>query len=151
MRIRLVILTAIISCLLAQVKTEAQSLHLSIGSSTITFPSSNPATVPTVSANENPVILSVSYSGISIWTVTMIAGGALVSGANTIPIGNVHFTGTGMASLSGVLSTLTPILLANASVGQASGSENLNFTFTNSWTYSIGVYTSSVIITAISI
>jgi hypothetical protein len=83
------------------------------------------------------------------WTMTVLAGGDLISGASTVDISNVTWVATPAPPFqNGTL---------NKTVAQtiASGTGNVNpvatasitFQLANSWTYNTGTYTQTVLFT----
>lgn len=128
--------------------TVAAAASLSLGSAAINFPDANPDSTPSINATENPVSINAkgktSTSG-SI-TLTLLAGGDLTSGSNTIGINNVTWTSTGTGYASGTMNKTTA-----QSVGTWTGSGarpgSLSFALANSWSYATGSYTASATFT----
>jgi len=118
---------------------------LTLDPTTINFPDSDPDTVPSISATENPVDVTakVRTGAASNATLTCLAGGDLVSGGDTIAISTVTWTATGAGFVAGTMSRL-----AAQSAGSWTGSGNYSGTFSyalaNSWDYEIGNYTATV-------
>jgi hypothetical protein len=104
-----------------------------------------------IPASENPICVSIDYTGSDTWEVTMVATSALIGPSRTIPISAVHYSGTGVSTISGSLSTVTPATIATGEFTPQIEYEYLNFFFDNSWAYSVGTYTTSVVITATSL
>ena len=123
---------------------------LTLSSTTITFPSAGPDSVPQIAANQNPlqVTVRVSGSGSSGLTVqlSVLAGGNLRSGANSIAISNVTWTAQGTGFVSGTMSSTT-----SQRVGQWSGRTNvtgsLQLWLANSWSYASGNYSQTAVYT----
>ena len=124
-------------------------LALSLSPAVITFPSSDPDTVPLVSAPTLQITYRVRGNGNAPWSLTVIAAGDLISGASRIDVSNVTWVATPAPPFqSGTL---------NKTVAQriASGSGNVNpdsigsitFRLANSWTYNPGSYTQTVLFT----
>ena len=126
--------------------TIAARAILILGSASVNFPDSDPTSVLSIGATENPVSVTarIRTGSASVATLTAQTGGDLVSGGNTIAISNVTWTGTGTGfSATGTM---------NKSVGQSVGSwtgsgEQIgsnSFFLVNSWNYATGVYTATV-------
>jgi hypothetical protein len=122
---------------------------LSITPTTINFADSDPTSVPLISANENPVQVTVKIRkdpSAAIAATLVCQGGPLVSGGNTIPSSNISWTATGTGLVAGTLSNSTPQTVGSwTAAGNYIGS--LNFKLANLWTYSIGSYTGSILYT----
>jgi hypothetical protein len=129
----------------------AGSITLSIGSDTITFPSSSPSTSTSIAANENPTAVSLNYSGAGTWVITMIASSDLTGSDGSIPISSVDFTGTGVTNASGTLSTTSQTTIGSGGFTAQTEDGTLSFFFNNSWNYPAGSYSTSVVITAMSL
>lgn len=126
------------------------SATLTINTTSITFPSANPDQVPSVPATQNPVgvTASVQIDDGSTATLTVLAGGDLVSGGNTIPINAVSWTPAGSPGntgglVAGAMSKVAPVL---AGSWTQSGTFNGGFLFylANSWSYATGNYSQTV-------
>ena len=137
--------------MLAPSIAHSASATLSLSSTTITFPSADPDSVPQIAANENPVQVGVSVNGSPGLTaqLSVQAGGDLISGANRIPISTITWTVQGRGFVSGVLSSTSPQL-----VGQWIGKTNLtgylSFWLANSWSYASGNYSQNLVYTLIA-
>jgi hypothetical protein len=146
--IRTVLVTVAVFCAvcLAEERAEAQTIILTLGSSNITFPDASPGASLSISATENPISVSVTVipSGTS-WTLTVLANGDLVSGADTIPISNVTWTATGSQFVNGTLSKTTSQSVA---IGPNNRTGTLSFFLANSWSYPTGSYTQTITFTA---
>ena len=127
----------------------AQRLDLSLSSPVITFPSSDPDSVPIVSAPSLQVTYRVRQNNNAPWSLTVLAGGDLISGPARIDISNVTWTATPAPPFqNGTLSKTVAQRIA-------SGTGNVNpdtigsitFRLANSWTYSTGTYTQTVLFT----
>jgi len=128
----------------AQVNANAK---LTLEVAAINFPDAEPDAVPSVSATENPVDVSVKARAASTSTVTLTvqANGDLVSGSDTIDISNVSWTATGAGFAAGTMDTVA------VPAGSWTGSGNRDGTFSyflaNSWDYVVGNYSQSVVYT----
>jgi hypothetical protein len=122
----------------------ASTAKLTLTPTAISFPDSDPNTVPSIPAN-SAVTASVNAktnAGMTI-TLSVLAQGDLVSGSNTIPINNITWTATGTGFISGTMNKTTSQL-----AGQWTTSVNSTGTFSyrlaNSWSYATGNYTQTV-------
>ena len=124
--------------------TEAQLLQ--VQPATITFPSSDPDTVPVIAAA--PIRVSYIAQGApNPWTITVRAGGNLISGASTIPISNVSWTATPSPPFrNGTLSTVAQTLATGTGLINIDRGD-VTFRFVNSWNYTVGNYTQTVTFT----
>jgi len=122
------------------------SATLTINMTSITFPNANPGAVPMVPANENPVAVTanVQIEEGSTATLTVLAGGDLVSGSDTIPINRVSWTATGGGLLPGIMSKVPPGMSAGSwtSPGEYTGA--FSFFMANSWSYATGNYSQTL-------
>jgi hypothetical protein len=146
--VRAITVIAAVFCVvcLAEDRVEGQTIILSLGSATVTFPDASPASASSVAATENPISVSVTVipSGTN-WTLTVLANGDLISGADTIPISNVTWTATGGQFVGGTLSKTTSQSVA---IGPNNRSGTLSFFLANSWAYPTGTYTQTITFTA---
>jgi len=127
----------------------AQKLELSLSPAVITFPSSDPDTVPLVSAAPVQVTYRIRSNGNSPWSLTVLAAGDLVAGASRVDISNVTWVATPAPPFQN--GTLSKTVAQRV----ASGSGNVNpdtlgsitFRLANSWTNNTGSYTQTVLFT----
>jgi hypothetical protein len=129
----------------------AQKLELAIALSpaVIAFPSSDPDTVPSVSAPPIQLTYRVRGNGTSPWSLTVLAAGDLLSGPSRIDISNVTWVATPAPPFQN--GTLSKTVAQRV----ASGTGNVNpdtigsitFRLANSWTYSTGTYTQTILFT----
>ena len=127
----------------------AQTLTLSLSPTVITFPSSDPDTVPLISAAPVQVTYRIRANGNSPWSLTVLAAGDLVAGASQIDISNVTWVATPAPPFQN--GTLSKTVAQRV----ASGNGNVNpdtlgsitFQLANSWTYNPGSYTQTVLFT----
>jgi hypothetical protein len=146
MRWRLLIVTA--ALLLQPGWAWAQRLTLTVSQPTIAFVAGDPDTTPTIAAS--PIVVTVRVQQNSgAWHLSVQANGDLLSGASAIDAAQVTWTASPAPPFqNGTL---------NKAVGQtmASGNGNLNpavsgsvvFRLANSWTYSAGFYSQTVVFT----
>jgi hypothetical protein len=124
-------------------------LALSLSPAVITFPSSDPDTVPLISAPTLQITYRVRGNGNAPWSLTVVAAGDLIAGASQIDISNVTWVATPAPPFqNGTLNKTVPQRIA-------SGTGNVNpdsigsitFRLANSWTYNPGSYTQTVLFT----
>jgi hypothetical protein len=81
------------------------------------------------------------------WTITVRAGGDLISGASTIPISNVSWTATPSPPFrNGTLSTVAQTLATGTGLINIDRGD-VTFRFVNSWNYTVGNYAQTVTFT----
>ena len=123
-------------------------LDLSITPASITFASADPDVSPVITAA--PVVVTVRVRGNSgPWALTVLAGGDLLAGSSTVDITNVSWTATPAPPYqSGTLSKTVAQRLASGT-GNVSPAANGSVTFrlANSWMYSAGNYTQTLVFT----
>jgi hypothetical protein len=123
-------------------------LDLSVSPLTISFPSADPDTTPLVATA--PVVVTVRVrQNQGPWTLTVLAGGDLIAGTATVDITNVSWTATPAPPYqNGTLSKTVAQRLASGT-GNVNPAQNGSITFrlVNSWTYSAGNYTQTVVFT----
>jgi hypothetical protein len=129
----------------------AQKLDLSVSPRTIAFPTADPDVVPTMSAA--PITVQVRVRQllpiIGQWHLSVLANGDLVSGSSTIPVTNVTWTATPAPPFqNGTLSRTTAQRMAGGT-GNLNPAVNGSVTFrlVNSWTYTAGTYTQTLVFT----
>jgi hypothetical protein len=124
---------------------------LSVSSSSLTFPDTNPDTVPQVPASSGAVTITAKGRATegSTVTLTVQASADLRSGVSTIPASALTWTAAGPGFVNGTLSTT-----AAAVVGSWTGSGvrvgTQHYVFQNLWTYVSGTYTTSLLYTLTS-
>ena len=126
----------------------AQRLDLSITPRVIVFPSSDPDTVPIVAAAPVQITYRVrQYSG--PWSLTLIAGGDLISGGATVDISNVTWVATPAPPFqNGTLSrTVAQTLATGSGPTNPARTGTITFRLANSWTYTAATYTQTVVFT----
>lgn len=126
----------------------ASTVQLSISPQSINFPDADPDVTPYINAMENPVTVTVqAQTGKNKpVTLTVLAQGDLVSGADSIPIGNVRWTATGEGFVSGTMSKSAAVT-AGAWVGPGVRRGTFSYTLANSWNYHQGSYRATVVYT----
>ena len=126
----------------------AAQLDLSISPASITFASADPDVSPTVAAAPVVVTVRVRQNG-GPWTLTVLAGGDLIAGPATVDITNVSWTATPAPPYqNGTLSRTVAQRLASGT-GNVNPAANGSVTFrlANSWMYSAGTYTQTLVFT----
>jgi hypothetical protein len=121
----------------------AQTLTLSLSPSTISFPSADPDTAPTIAASPVTVTYGVRDSNANdTWTLTVQALGDLTSGSATIPIGNISWTASPQPPFQdGVLSWTMARTLASGNTDiRPARTGTVVFSLSNLWTYTTGTY-----------
>jgi hypothetical protein len=123
-------------------------LDLSITPASIMFASADPDVSPVIAAA--PVVVTVRVRGNGgPWTLTVLAGGDLIAGSSAVDITNVSWTATPAPPYqSGTLSKTVAQRLASGT-GNVSPAANGSVTFrlANSWIYSAGNYTQTLVFT----
>lgn len=138
----LVVLAAI-----AGAVSPAEAQILQVQPTTITFPSSDPDTVPQVAASPIRVSYLAQGSPNNPWTITVRAEGNLVSGAATIPISTISWTATPTPTFrDGTLSTVAQTLATGTGFINVNRGD-VTFRFVNSWTHPVGNYTQTITFT----
>lgn len=119
--------------------------HLTLGSSTINFPSADPGVIPAVAASENPlpVVARIRTATGSLATLQVTALGDLINGSNRIAIDNVSWTASGSGFAAGTLSK-TEARQAGSWIGSGARSGSFSFYLANSWDYPVGSYQATV-------
>lgn len=114
------------------------------GVASIAFPDAdpdNPAPIPSLPASVSVTAKAKTTKNGSV-TLTVLTGGDLTSGGDTIAIGNVTWTASGAGFVAGAMDKTT-----GQSAGSWSGSGSRSGTFTyslaNSWSYPTGIYSAT--------
>lgn len=123
----------------------SSTAQLTISATTISFPSANPGLMPIIQATQNPVPVTANaqIDDQSTATLNVQAGGDLISGNDTIPIGKVSWTAAGEGFTAGTLDKSNPV---TAGIWQGPGQHSGTFSFflANSWSYATGNYSQTV-------
>jgi hypothetical protein len=127
----------------------AQKLDLSLSTQVITFPSSDPDTVPVVSATPLQVTYRVRQNNSAPWSLTVLAGGDLAAGGSKIDISNVTWVATPAPPFQNGTLSKTVAQRVAAGTGNVNPDTigSITFRLANSWTYSTGIYTQTVLFT----
>jgi hypothetical protein len=127
----------------------AQVLEMSLSPRVITFPSSDPDVVPIVASAPITVSYRIRQNSGSPWSMTVLAGGDLISGPSSVDISNVTWTATPAPPFQGgTLSKTVAQRIASGTGNVANPSiGSVTFRLANAWTYSTGTYTQTVLFT----
>jgi hypothetical protein len=123
-------------------------LDLSISPASISFASADPDVSPVIAAA--PVVINVRVrQNAGPWTLTVLAGGDLIAGAATVDITNVSWTATPAPPYQGGTLSKTVAQRLASGTGNVNPAQNGSVTFrlANSWTYSAGNYTQTLVFT----
>jgi hypothetical protein len=123
-------------------------LDISITPVTTTFPLSDPDTVPIVAAAPVQITYRIRQND-GPWTLTVLANGDLLAGPSTVDISNVTWVATPAPPFqNGVLSkTVAQRLASGTGTVNPARQGQVTFRLTNSWNYSAGLYTQTIVFT----
>lgn len=127
----------------------AQRLELSVSPISITFPSADPDVTPIIPAAPIVVTIRIRQNPGTPWQLTALADGDLMSGSETVDITNVTWGATPAPPFqNGTLSKTVAQRIAAGS-GNVNPGQNgsLTFRLANSWNYSAGTYSQTIIFT----
>lgn len=127
----------------------AQKVALTVTPSTITFASADPDTTPTIDSAPIVVTVRVQQNAQQPWQLTVQASGDLLSGTNTIGATQVTWTASPAPPFqNGTLSNLVAVRMASGTgnVNPAS-SGSVVFRLANSWNYTAGLYSQTLVFT----
>lgn len=115
--------------------------RLSLSSSAITFPDSDPDTVPQIEATPGIVSIAAKARAThgSVVALTVQASDDLRSGLDTIPAGHITWTASGAGFVGGTLSASVPQTVGSW-MGSGVRTGTASFRFLNLWSYPIGTY-----------
>lgn len=116
--------------------------RLTLSTTGVSFPDSNPDVVPQVPGASGPLIITVKTRSTLNANIrlSVLASDDLRSGVRTIPASNITWTATGAGFVAGTLSRTTPQTVGSwVGSGARTGSQNL--LFRNLWTHPTGTYT----------
>jgi len=124
---------------------------LSLSSTTLSFPDSNPDTVPQIPAAGGAIVITAkarATAGATV-TLTVLATDDLRSGLDTIPITALTWTASGAGFVNGTMSRQVPQVVGTwAGSGVQTGTQM--FRFQNSWAYATGTYSVSLVYTLVA-
>jgi hypothetical protein len=128
---------------------DAQILELSLSPRVVSFPSSDPDAVPIVAAAPLTISYRIRQNSGSPWSLTVLSGGDLISGPSQIDISNVTWIATPAPPFqSGTLSKTVAQRIASGTGNVANASSgSVTFRLANSWTYTTGTYTQTIVFT----
>lgn len=123
-------------------------VRLSFSTASITFPDSDPDTVPQVPAMPSIIDITAKARAAAGGTVmlTVQASDDLRSGTTTLPASMITWTATGSGFTGGTLSAASPQTVASWS-GSGVRSGTQSFLFRNLWTHPSGTYTVTLLYT----
>jgi hypothetical protein len=116
--------------------------RLSLSTTGVSFPDSNPDSVPQVPGMPGPLILTVKARTTLNSTVrlSVLASDDLRSGVQTLPASTITWTATGAGFVAGTLNRTTAQTVGTW-VGSGARTGNQSLLFANAWTYPTGTYT----------
>ena len=123
-------------------------LDISITPVTTTFPLSDPDTVPIIAATPIQITYRIRQND-GPWTLTVLANGDLLAGPSSVDISNVTWVATPAPPFqNGVLSkTVAQRLASGTGTVNPAGQGQVTFRLANSWTYTAGLYTQTILFT----
>jgi hypothetical protein len=124
--------------------TVSNTALLSVSLAALTFPNSDPDTVPSIAATEGAVTITAKAktSAGSTVTLTLLAGTDLTSGVDTIAISNMTWTVGGAGFVAGTMSMITAQPVASwTNSGNRTGTQT--FALANSWSYPTGTFSAT--------
>jgi len=131
----------------------AQTLTLALSPTTVSFPTGDPDTTPTLRAPALTVTYGIrDKNTLDDWTLTVQANGDLVAGSAVIPISNVTWTATPAPPFrNGVLSAAVAQTLATGATDiKPPQNATVVFSLSNSWSYNVGTYSQTIVFTLTS-
>src|SRR5687767_1776244 len=128
----------------------AQRLELSVSPAIISFPPGDPDAFPVVTSG--PVTVSYRLQGVQAkgpWQITVLSSGDLLAGGSSVDISNVSWVATPSPPFrNGTLSkTVAQVVASGNGNVNPTASGSLTFQMANSWTYSTGTYTQTLVFT----
>ena len=108
----------------------------------MSFPDSNPDSVPQVPGTPGPLVLTVKARTTLNATVrlSVLASDDLRAGVRTLPASTITWTATGAGFVPGTLNRTTPQTVGTW-IGSGARTGNQSLLFANAWTHSTGTYT----------
>ncbi len=126
----------------------AQRLDLSLSPTVVSFPPSDPDAFPVVMSAPVTITYRVrQWDG--PWQITALASGDLNAGGATVDISNVSWVATPAPPFqNGTLSkTVAQVVASGVGNVNPARSGSLTFRLTNSWNYSTGTYSQTLVFT----
>jgi hypothetical protein len=147
----LVVGGAVWAALLAD-PAQAQTLELTLSTTSIAFASADPDTTPSIPAAAVTLTYRIRGAGNISYRITLVASDDLNSGAATIPISLVTWTATPAPPFqNGTMSrTAAQTLASGVSNSQGVRTGQVVFSLENRWTHNPGIYTTSVAFTLVA-
>jgi len=141
---------AVVSSLADPGQAAAQRLDLSVSPTIISFPPADPDVFPVVTSA--PVTISYrirQVKGKESWQLTVLSSGDLLAGGSAVDISNVSWVATPSPPFrNGTLSkTVAQVVASGNGNVNPTASGSLTFRMANSWTYSTGTYTQTLVFT----
>ena len=129
----------------------ASRATLTLGSSAINFPDADPDETLSIPANEGAVSVTAKArtGSTGAVTLTVLAGGDLTSGSDTIAVGNVTWTAAGTGFAGGTMNK-TEAQSAGSWTGPGNRTGTFSYSLANSWDYVSGSYTATATYTLTS-
>ncbi len=126
----------------------AQRLDLSVTPLTISFPSGDPDSVPIITSAPVQVTYRVRRNT-GPWSLTLLASGDLISGPATVDISNVSWVASPAPPFqNGTLSkTVAQTLASGNGMVNPAAVGSVTFRLANSWNYSAGTYSQTLVFT----
>jgi hypothetical protein len=136
-------------CAAAPAAVWAQRLDLSISPTAIVFATADPDTVPIIASAPVQVTYRVRQNNFNPWILSVLAGGDLVAGAAKVDISNISWVATPSPPFqSGVMSKTVAQRVASGTGNVANTSQGqITFRLANSWNYTAGLYSQTVVFT----
>jgi hypothetical protein len=119
----------------------AAKAKLSLSAASITFADADPDVTPTMVASAVTIDVKARTTAAANVTLTVLASGDLVSGADTIGIGGLTWAATGSGYQATGTSNKTTAQTLGSWTGSGSPSGTQTYSLPNSWTYATGTYT----------
>ncbi|OFW07267.1 MAG: hypothetical protein A3H96_17250 [Acidobacteria bacterium RIFCSPLOWO2_02_FULL_67_36] len=123
--------------------TVSAKAKLTLGAASVTFADADPETVPSLSSGAITIDVKARTTTNGAVTLTVLAGGDLTSGSDTIAITNLTWSVAGSGFVAGANDKTTA-----QTVGSWTGSGTPSGTHTlalpNNWTYATGSYVATL-------
>ena len=140
---------AVMALLLQSSWVSAQRLTLTVTPATITFASADPDTTPVIAGTPITIGIRVQQNTEQPWQLTVQANGDLISGTAAIDASQVTWTASPAPPFqNGTLSKSVAGQMASGTgnVNQAT-SGSVVFRLANSWNYTAGLYSQTLVFT----
>ena len=133
------------------IKAEVKNLSkLELDSTNITFDvgSLSPDDAPIITSGPSQITINCKAraGGSSIVTLTVLATGDLVSGADSISINNINWIATGSGFIGGTMDKTSPQSVGSW-IGSGVRSGTVSFRLINRWEYAKGDYGTTALLT----